>query len=314
MIAVLLYCISCNNETPTPIVPPEGGINTDKYQPNSWDTIICNQLSINEIFIGSKYLGIQNWDCVGNPPDIYPAAVFPKETFATAFDKEISGRKNPIVVYTNFSDPFISTIENPSGSSYRQYLKKMLKSEEYKSNSSPKLNLYRLANLNTLDSLVKMFPDNPSLAETLMSIVKQKMNLSEVKSWTMGEIVFKGVTITMDIPADGIFVDKLIDEEDLVYLRSITYGSTAYFVIGSDLPYLNVKSILSTPSIVDNEKRDLENSSMVFLTNSSIAQDAEIYTTFKSIGDYFMQPYSEGSYGYPIYCTGCSLVDNSYVH
>lgn len=172
----------CNYDEPTP--GNDSNPDSDKTCALAWDTIVCNQLSVNELFIGSKYLGVQNWNCNGNPPGIYPAAVFPEDAFATTFDKEVSGKKNPIVVYTNFSDPFISTIENPSGVNYSRFLKSMLRSEEYQSNSEPQLNLYRCAKMNTLDSFIKIFPDNPSFAETFESIVKQKMDLDKIKSWT----------------------------------------------------------------------------------------------------------------------------------
>ncbi len=46
-------------------------------------------------------------------------------------------------------------------------MKSMLRSEEYKSNSEPQLNLYRCAKMNNLDSLIRIFPDNPSFAEDI---------------------------------------------------------------------------------------------------------------------------------------------------
>ncbi len=158
-IIVGFLIVGCNNDEPTPGNNPNP--DSDKTCALAWDTIVCNQVSTNELFIGSKYLGIQNWNCNGNPPNIYPAAVFPEEAFASTFDKEVSGKKNPIVVYTTFSDPFISTIENPSGVNYSRFLKSMLRSEEYKSNSAPQLNLYRCVKMNNLDSLIKIFSGEP---------------------------------------------------------------------------------------------------------------------------------------------------------
>lgn len=302
----------CNYDEPTP--GNDSNPDSDKTCALAWDTIVCNQLSVNELFIGSKYLGVQNWNCNGNPPGIYPAAVFPEDAFATTFDKEVSGKKNPIVVYTNFSDPFISTIENPSGVNYSRFLKSMLRSEEYQSNSEPQLNLYRCAKMNTLDSFIKIFPDNPSFAETFESIVKQKMDLDKIKSWTIGEIIFKGFTVTMDVPEKGIFANEMPSENGLVYVRSITYGSTAYFVIGSDLTYPEVRAIISKPSMIGTEKQNLKNTHVVLLTNSGIDQNAELHTESDALYDYFRHPYIEGNYGYPIYRTGCYLKDNSYIH
>ena len=54
--------------------------------------------------------------------------------------------------------------------------------------------------MNDLDSLIKIFPDNPSFAKTVENIVKQKIDIDKIKSWTIGEIIFKGFTVTMDIP------------------------------------------------------------------------------------------------------------------
>ena len=306
--------VGCDKDEPAPGNNPEENTTPDKTCALAWDTIACNQLSVNELFIGSKYLGVQNWNCNGNPPSIYPAAVFPEEAFATTFDQEVSGKKNPIVVYTNFSDPFISTIENPSGVNYSRFLKSMLRSEEYKSNSEPKLNLYRCAKMNNLDSLIRIFPDNPSFAETFESIVKQKMDIDKIKSWTIGEIIFKGFTVTMDVPEKGIFANEMTSEKGLVYVRSITYGSTAYFVIGSDLTYPEVRAIISRPSMIGTEKQNLNNTHIVLLTNSAIDQNAELYYTFDALYGYFKRPCIEGNYGYPIYCTGCSIKDNNYVH
>lgn len=308
------WIVGCDRDEPTPGNNSDGNSPPDKLGNLEWDTIVCNQLSVNELFIGSKYLGVQNWNCNGNPPHIYPAAVFPENTFGTTFDKEITGTKNPIIVYTNFSDPFISTIESPSGVNYSQFLKHMLRSEEYQSNSKPQLNLYRIANLNTLDSLIKIFSDNHSFAKTFENIVKQKMVIDKIKSWTIGEVIFKGFTVTMDIPEKGIFADKMQSEKGLVYVKSITYGSTAYFVIGSDLPYSEVKAIVSQPSMIETEKQSLKNTHIVLLANSAIDQNAEIHTAFDGLSGYFRQPYIEGNYGYPIYCTGCFLIDNSYIH
>ncbi len=190
----------------------------------------------------------------------------------------------------------------------------MLRSEEYKSNSEPQLNLYRCAKMNNLDSLIRIFPDNPSFAETFESIVKQKMDIDKIKSWTIGEIIFKGFTVTMDVPEKGIFANEMPSENGLVYVRSITYGSTAYFVIGSDLTYPEVRAIISKPSMIGTEKQNLKNTHVVLLTNSGIDQNAELHTESDALYDYFRHPYIEGNYGYPIYCTGCYLKDNSYIH
>ena len=280
-----------------------------------WDNIVCNQLSSNDLFIGSQYLGIQNWDCIGNPPQIYPSAVFPETTFAKSFDKEVNEAKRPISLYTDFSNPFVSTIKQPSGVAYQHFVKDLIKSEEYESNKQPHLHLYRLANISSVENLSKIFPDNGKLAKSLEDIVKQQVNVKQFQNWIVGEVVFKGFSVTMDAPGQkGLFENSNIQTKGLVYLRSMTYGATAYFIMGSNLPYDEVKTLLSTPSIVDNAKEKLSKSAIILISNSSIDQNAALSTSFEALNAFIESPYTKGSYGYPIYCTGCYLDDNRFFH
>ena len=280
-----------------------------------WDNIVYNQLSANDIFIGSQYLGIQNWDCIGNPPQIYPSAVFPETTFAKSFDKEVNEAKRPISLYTDFSNPFVSTIKQPSGVTYQHFVKDLIKSEEYENNKQPHLHLFRMANISSVENLSKIFPDNGKLAKTLEDIVKQKVNVEQFQNWIVGEVVFKGFSVTMDVPGqEGLFENSNIHTKGLVYLRSITYGATAYFIMGSNLPYDEVKTLLSTPSIVDNAKEKLSQSAIILISNSSIDQNTTLSTSFEALNAFIENPYTKGSYGYPIYCTGCYLDDNKFFH
>ena len=280
-----------------------------------WDNIVCNQLSSNDLFIGSQYLGIQNWDCIGNPPQIYPSAVFPETTFAKSFDNEVNEAKRPISLYTDFSNPFVSTIKQPSGVAYQHFVKDLIKSEEYESSKQPHLHLYRLANISSVENLSKIFPDNGKLAKSLEDIVKQKVDAEHFQNWIVGEVVFKGFSVTLDAPGQkGLFENSNIQTKGLVYLRSMTYGATAYFIMGSNLPYDEVKTLLSTPSIVDNAKEKLSKSAIILISNSSIDQNAALSTSFEALNAFIERPYTKGSYGYPIYCTGCYLDDNRFFH
>ena len=38
----------------------------------------------------------------------------------------------------------------------------------------------------------------------------------------------------MDVPSKSIFINEPSSLEDLVYIRSLTYGVTAYFVVASE--------------------------------------------------------------------------------
>ncbi len=316
-----LAIVSCSNDEPMPNKINDETISEsieDSYMSNTntvvWDTIVSNQLSKNEIFIGSRYLGIQNWNCIGNPADIYLGAVFPESTFGNNFDREVTGSKNPILAYTDFSDPFISTIENPSGANYNKFIKQIIRSDEYTTTKKPQLNLFRIANISNLDSLRNLFKYNKDFAKAIQEVVEQDKNFDDVNNWTIGEIIFKGFNVTMDIPETGIFINKDISEKGLVYVRSITYGATAYFVIGSDLPFSDIKGLLSNWSAFDGDENKLKNTSITIFTNSSLGQNATIHHSFESLHHFLNNPYDEDDYGYPVYCTGCYLEDNSFFH
>ena len=175
--------------------------------------------------------------------------------------------------------------------------------------------MYRLANIISVENLSKIFPDNGKLVKTLEDIVKQKVNVKQFQNWIVGEVVFKGFSVTMDAPGQkGLFENSNIQTKGLVYIRSMTYGATAYFIMGSNLPYDEVKTLLSTPSIVDNAKEKLSESAIILISNSSVDQNATLSTSFEALNTFIESPYTKGSYGYPIYCTGCYLDDNRYFH
>lgn len=64
--------------------------------------------------------------------------------------------------------------------------------------------------------------------------------MKNIKSLCISEVIFKGFTISMDVPSDGLFIAPLSSLEELVYIRTLTYGVTAYFVIASNNSYQNV--------------------------------------------------------------------------
>ena len=161
-------------------------------------------------------------------PQIYPSAVFPETTFAKSFDKEVNDKKRSITLYIDFSNPFISTIDHPTGATYQQYIKNLLKSEEYDRNDRSILHMSRMANIESYENISKIFPENGELAKSLEDIVKQKVNAEHFQNWIVGEVVFKGFSVTMDAPGQkGLFENSNIQTKGLVYLRSMTYGATA---------------------------------------------------------------------------------------
>ena len=64
--------------------------------------------------------------------------------------------------------------------------------------------------------------------------------MKNIKSLCISEVIFKGFTISMDVPSDGLFIAPPSSLEELVYIRTLTYGVTAYFVIASNNSYQNV--------------------------------------------------------------------------
>ena len=55
--------------------------------------------------------------------------------------------------------------------------------------------------------------------------------MKNIKSLCISEVIFKGFTISMDVPSDGLFIAPPSSLEELVYIRTLTYGVTAYFVM-----------------------------------------------------------------------------------
>lgn len=314
---ISIMLISCSDDGP--ILDKSFDENMGQSKENTkeilWDTILCNQISANELFIGNQYLGIQNWNCNGNPPNIFPGAVFHKSSFAVTFDKEVVGKKNPVEVYSDFSDPYISEIIHPSGSSYQLYLKDMLKSEEYSHNNIPKLHIVRFANVKSVDCLKSLFVSNPTIVNALTTFIKQEVDNAHLKNCVICEIIYRGFTLTADITNNtNLFVDEAIDTVDLVYVKSITYGACAYLVVLSDMSYEEVKTISSNPSLFDNINEKLQGASVFLITNSTPTQNASLYRSFDALRRFMSNPYQDGYYGYPIYCIGCNLEDNSFFH
>lgn len=55
----------------------------------------------------------------------------------------------------------------------------------------------------------------------------------------------------MDIPSKSIFINEPFSSEDLVYIRSLTYGTTAYFIIVSEKSYQDVLSAFKSSFMDD---------------------------------------------------------------
>nr|WP_321486661.1 hypothetical protein [uncultured Draconibacterium sp.] len=79
-IVLLLMVSSCDKDEIEGTSPPE-----PKSFSLQWDRFIDNSAENTDIFIGTKYIGIQGWP-LANPPYIYVGAIFPQNAFASSFD------------------------------------------------------------------------------------------------------------------------------------------------------------------------------------------------------------------------------------
>ena len=69
----------------------------------------------------------------------------------------------------------------------------------------------------------------------------------------------------MDVPSKSIFINEPSSLEDLVYIRSLTYGVTAYFVKKKKKSYQDVLSVFKNSFMDDynNPKGILHKSQIV---------------------------------------------------
>lgn len=284
---------------------------TEEYTPR-WNSVIDNSIPDNgPIFIGSKYLGVQNFPCISTPPSLYVGAVFPESSFATTFDKECTKPKHKINLTFDFSNPFLAEI-TPQWIEYLKMMKNVQVSDEWKQNnqSGCKFQPYRIrtADLKSLQDIETLLADNACFGKALEEIIKQKIQPSRDLHYTLGEIVFKGFTVTMDIPANGIFADSPTETEDLIYIRSLTYGATAYFVITSKQSYKEVQDFLKA---FPHGRGNLKEAQIVLLTSSDIQQQATVSYSFDSLASFLKEPMDNYQYGYPILCSGYRVKDNA---
>lgn len=278
-----------------------------------WDTFIDDSKG-DEIDISSKYNGVQNWLDIANPPYLYVGAVFPESSFATSFDKEVTDKKQPVNLFFDFPEPYITTMNDVRRIEYLKVFKEAIKSKEYQSFIYPtRPYIAKLAELKSLDDIELCIDDNKSFSNTLTKIGNQEFDLNNIASLCLGKVIFKGFTVSMDIPEKGIFVESPSNEDSLVYMRSLTYGTSAYFLIASKYSYNEVVSSLRGPFINKQEnEKVLNDSQIILLMVSDIRQTADISKSFEALQNYLNNPFMNGeTYGYPIFCKGQYVKDNS---
>lgn len=276
-----------------------------------WDSFIDNSTENSDIFIGTKYIGVQNWPLAANPPYIYIGATFPKESFADTFDKEVRGNKHPIDLTFSLPVPYTTSMKNVSGIEYMQKLKEVMKSEEYKSYTpSTKPYIAKLANIKSFPNLEGCFPDNKRFGKLVEIIAKQKLEMKGIKSLSVGKVIFQGFTASMDTPSNGIFMDIPENFNELIYIRTLTYGVTAYFVIASEYPYQDVLKALKSYDY-QKTKETISKSQIILLTVSDISQEAILKSSFDDLNKFLANPFqNKYTYGYPVFCKGFYVKDN----
>jgi hypothetical protein len=275
-----------------------------------WDNIIDHSTEYStDIFIGTQYIGIQGWSLVANPPHIYVGSTFPKNAFATSFDREVSGNKKPVELTFNFQAPYITGMEEVKSIEYLKKMKEALKSEEYKSETpATRPYIVKIADLKSLANLEHCFPENKNFGNTLEMIGKQKLEMKNIKSLSVGKIVLKGFTVSMDVPPTGLFIDTPSNLSELVYTRALTYGATAYFILASEHSY---QDVLTAFKVNDDYQNILHQSQIILLTVSDASQEAIIKSSFDDLKEFINNPFpNKDSYGYPIFCQGLYAKDN----
>lgn len=294
--------LSCSKESPVD--------NPQDFVPQ-WILVIDNSNNPHEWDISTRYAGINNWPCFANPPHVYVGAVFPASSFARSFDREISDEKRPIGLSFDFPIPYTTEMQPVKRIEYLKKVKEAIVSEEYQSYHSPTTPyIARLAELKSLSNLEASFPDNPAFGQTFRNICEQKFDPKAMKSLLLGQVLFRGFSVSMDTPQDGIFLDEPADKDNLIYTKTLTYGATAYFVVASKSPF---KDVLSAFQALHPDAENIFNKSqIVLLTLADLDQNAIVSSTFDDLTNFLKDPFRNGhTYGYPVYCSGYYVKDNS---
>lgn len=312
-----LFCSSCSKEKEDPL-NPESTTGRFENAPFKWD-FVHPATTADDMFIGDRNISVKNWYVV-TPPAFYVGAAYTEKEFKRSFKPEIAAYKKPIDIIFTFTKPFTGTLEKGSGASgYMKLLVKSLDSQEYKEYIESKHSSLgvKLVEIYSSTDLNKVFPNNDGiLGENLAKVMSNGSKINDVKSRLAGELSSINFTAYMDYPANGFFQDKDNDmrQDNPVYVRSISYGKAAFFVIESKYPYKEVAdAVLSKLSLsnVENTEEILKNSTITLFTVADSQQTAEVYRSFIDLDAFLNTPFTEFSYGYPIFCQGAYAKNNA---
>lgn len=319
----LFFFSACEKEEPNhgdvPNYPEEPNKGRFDEMPFAWDYRFST-VTEDDLFIGDQYISVDNRYMV-TPPPLYIGAAYSEKNFSTSFVPNMTAPRNPLDVIFDFTKPFTGTIDDETGSvGYKKLLIDALESNQYKEFINNRLSPFdvKLVEVYTYEDIEKVFYDSNGLLGELLSKEAQKMpKKKDVKSRTIGVLANRSFTTYIDIPVDGFFKNKNTNEslENPVYIRSITYGKAAFFVIESPYSYKEVEeavlSKLSLSSDIDKGKEILKKSAITLFVVSDPLQTAKVHTGFQDLDKFLESPFNEHLYGYPIYCQGVYTKDNT---
>lgn len=307
-----------NREVPQqPEEPVKGRFDEKTFE---WDYQFST-VTENDLFIGDKYISVNN-RYITTPPPLYIGAAYSEKDFGTSFKPEITAPKNSLDVIFDFTQPFTVTIDKESGSiGYKELLADALESKQYKAYIHNRLSPFdmKMVEVYTSEDIEKALPNNNGILGKLLSKETEKTSEKKgtTKSKSTGILVNRSFTTYMDTPVHGFFKDKAMNEntENPVYIRSITYGKVAFFVIESPYSYKEVEeailSKLSLNDAIEKGTKVLQNSTITLFVVTDHLQTAKVYTNFEELDKFLESPFNEYSYGYPIYCQGAYTKDNT---
>lgn len=271
-----------------------------------------------QLFIGDKFISVENRFVV-TPPPLYIGAAYNKKDFGTSFSPEITNAKNPIDIIFNFHVPFTGTVNQEHGSvGYKTLLAESLKSKQYKEYIKNKHSPYeiRLTEIFSNQDIQKAFSNNTKLGEIISNEVEHISSKKAIRSRLIGQIRSESFTAYMDFPVNNFFKEKVDMQEKPVYIRSLSYGKVAYFVIESNYSYEKVEQLIlskfALQNTLDNEMDILKESIIELFTITDQLQTAKISNTFQDLEEFINAPFTESSYGYPIYCQGVYTENNAF--
>lgn len=292
----------------------EGRFNNTPFQ---WD-YVATSATEDQTFIGDRFISVENRFNIA-PPILYVGSVCNKKDFGVSFAPEILSARNPIDVIFNFTMPFFGTINRDHGSvGYFSLLSECLHSTSYKTYIKNRLSPYdaRLTEIYSSQDIIKAIPNNTVLSKIISDEFVKESSGKNIKSRLFGELRNKSFRVHMDYPTNGFFKDSKGNEnENAIYVRSLTYGKVAYFAIESSYKYEDIENIILSKIGLSNnnnkEKEILEKSKITLFTITDNMQTAKVFKTFEKLDTFINTTFNENNYGYPIYCEGNYVKDNS---